>query len=116
MKRAVKVQRNIRHRRIRAKVSGTLQKPRLFVFRSNKHTYASLIDDQQGKTLGMVADSDMKSEKGKPAEIANEIGKRIALLAKEKNIATVVFDRGGNKYHGVVKAVAEGARSEGLIL
>src|SRR3990167_3029068 len=112
MKHTTREKKSIRHRRIRAKVSGTAQKPRLFVFRSNKHMYATLIDDAQGKTVCAVADKDLQGSKGKkPAEVAGEIGKSIGVLAKEKGIVSVVFDRGGYKYHGLVKAVADGARA-----
>jgi len=105
-----------RHRRVRAKIFGKSEKPRLCVFRSNKHIYAQLIDDEKGKVLLGVNDiffSQAKEKKGK-VRIAFEIGKLIAKKALENKIKKVVFDRGGYKYHGRVKALAEGAREEGL--
>lgn len=105
-----------RHRRVRAKVFGRPERPRLCVFRSNKHIYAQLIDDEKRKILLGVNDisfSQIKEKKGK-VEIAFEVGKLIAKKALEKKIKKVVFDRGGYKYHGRVKALAEGARKEGL--
>lgn len=106
-------QRVRRHERIRTRIAGTGEKPRLMVQKSNKHIYASLINDETGKTLCMVSDTDIKKE-GKPQEIALEIGKEIAVIAKAKKIERVVFDRAGYLYHGVVKQVAEGARAGGL--
>lgn len=104
-----------RHRRIRAKVAGTKDKPRLSVFRSNKHIFLQLINDENGKTL--ISASDLKiKKKGTKTEIAREIGKKLAELAKTKKIKKVVFDRGGYKYHGRIKAAAEGAREGGLKL
>lgn len=94
-----------RHRRVRAKIKGTAKVPRLCIFRSTKYIYAQLIDDEKGKTLAAA--------NGKLA-VANKIGKLIAKKAIEKKINKVVFDRGGYKYHGRVKALAEGAREEGL--
>jgi len=90
---------------VRAKIKGTADVPRLCVFRSSKHIYAQLIDDEKGKTLAAA--------KGKLASAA-EIGKLIAKKAIEKDIKKIVFDRGGYKYHGKVKALAEGAREAGL--
>ena len=95
-----------RHQRIRAKIFGTKERPRLSVFKSNKHISSQLIDDDKGKTL--AAASDLKSK------TAFEVGKLIARKAKELKIEKVVFDRGGYRYHGRVKAVAEGAREGGL--
>ena len=100
-----------RHARVRAKISGTAKRPRLSVFRSNKHIYVQLIDDDKGKTLVAVSD---KGIKAKGVELSKKIGKLTAEKAKEKKITKVVFDRGGYKYHGNVKAVADGAREEGL--
>ena len=99
------IKRKRRHRRVRAKIKGTADVPRLCVFRSSKYIYAQIIDDEKGKTLAAV--------NGKLAS-ADEIGKLIAKKAIEKKINKVVFDRGGYKYHGRVKALADGARSEGL--
>jgi large subunit ribosomal protein L18 len=104
-----------RHRRIRAKVIGTKERPRLSVFRSNQHICVQLIDDEKGKTLVSVSDLKVKKKKGlTKTEIAKEVGKSIAKKALEKRIEKIVFDRGGYKYHGRVKAVAEGAREGGL--
>lgn len=94
---------------------GTATKPRLCVFRSNQHIYALLVDDTQGKVLSgtsSVNKSGLKSKK--KIEVANEVGKKIGKLALEKGIQEVAFDRGGYKYHGRVKALAEGAREVGL--
>jgi large subunit ribosomal protein L18 len=102
-----------RHNRIRAKAIGTKEKPRLSVFRSNRHITLQLIDDQSGKTLVSASDLKLK-KKATKTEIAKEIGKKLAETAKEKKIKKVVFDRGGYKYHGRVKAAAEGAREGGL--
>jgi len=105
----------MRHRRVRAKVHGTKDKPRLSVFRSNKHIFLQLIDDKSGKTL--VSESDLKlKKKATKTEIAKEVGKLLAEAAKEKKIKKAVFDKGGYKYHGRVKAAAEGAREGGLKL
>jgi len=103
-----------RHKRVRGKISGTADRPRLSVFRSNKNIYAQLIDDEKGKTLVSVKNSEVKSKKIKKSEMAKELGMLIAKKAVEKNIKKAVFDRGGYKYHGRVKALAEGAREGGL--
>lgn len=100
-------------KKIRTKVSGTIERPRLSVFRSNKFIYAQVIDDTTGKTL--VSASDMKVTKGKKTERSLDIGKEIAKLAIAKGIKTVVFDRNGFKYTGRVKALADSAREGGLI-
>lgn len=100
------------HQRIRSKVKGTSKRPRLAVFRSLKHNYAMLIDDDKGITLAQA--SDIKIKKGTKKEKARTIGEEIAKIAKEKNIETCVFDRNGYKYHGRVKEIADGARKEGL--
>ncbi len=101
-----------RHKRVRAKVIGTKERPRLSVFRSNQHIYVQLIDDDKGQTLASF--DDRKIKKGKRVEKAKEVGRTIAKKALEKKIKKVIFDRGGYKYHGQVKAVAEGAREGGL--
>jgi len=107
-----------RHKKIRAKISGTSQRPRLCVFRSNKHIYCQLIDDEKGHTLLSASDLELKVTKSKnqrtKVDIAKEVGKLIAQKAKKIKIEKVVFDRGGYKYHGRVKALAEGAREGGL--
>ncbi len=107
--------RKTRHKRIRAKVKGTAQRPRLSVFRSSKHIYAQVIDDEKGETIVSFSDLKMvKSKDEKKQDLAKKVGLEIARLAKEKNIESVVFDRGGYKYHGRVKKLAEGAREGGL--
>ena len=109
-----KVEKRIRlKKKIRAKVSGTSDCPRLSVFRSNQFIYAQLIDDTKRVTLGSA--SDMKVTKGTKTERSSSIGKEIAKIAKEKGISKVVFDRNGFKYTGRVKAVADAAREGGLI-
>ena len=106
-------QKKKRQKRVRVKISGTAQCPRLSIFRSLKHLYVQLIDDQTGKTLASVKDSEVKV-KGQKQEIALAVGKLLAEKAQKQNIKTIVFDRSGYKYHGRVKAVAEGARAGGL--
>ena len=126
--------RHQRHKRVRARIKGTADRPRLCVFRSAKHIYAQMIDDEKGKTIFAAEDREIKksrktvslprskkTEDGerKPAEagktaIAREVGKLIAEKAKDLKIEKVVFDRGGYQYHGRVKALAEGAREGGL--
>lgn len=124
-----------RHRRVRAKIFGTSKVPRLCVFRSAKHIYTHLIDDEKGFTLAAASDLELKGKRQKAkgkitrkklkvkegeiaraakVEIAFEVGKLIAKKALEKKIGKVVFDRGGYKYHGRVRALAEGAREGGL--
>ena len=101
-----------RHLRVRNKISGTPERPRLVVFRSLKHIYAQLVDDTTSKTIATV--SDLNIEQGKKAERAAEVGKLIAERAKTAGITRVVFDRAGYRYHGRIKAVADGARKGGL--
>lgn len=108
-----KTKRKIRHKKIRAKVFGTVEMPRLSVFRSNKHIFAQIIDDTKGKTLVSVGDLSIK-KKDKKENLARIVGMELAKLAKEKNIKKIIFDRGGYKYHGRIKALAEGAREAGL--
>ncbi len=107
-----------RHKRIRKKVFGTPERPRLCVFRSNKHIYAQIIDDTIGHTLVSASTLDPelreKLQKTWNKEAAREVGRLIAKRALEKGIKKVVFDRGGYKYHGRVKELAEGAREGGL--
>lgn len=102
--------------RIRAKVSGTAQKPRLSVFRSNKDIYVQLIDDTTGTTLASAGsrDKDIAAVKGTKVEQATNVGKAIASKAKALGLEICIFDRGGYLYHGRVKAVADGAREAGL--
>jgi large subunit ribosomal protein L18 len=104
-------QRTVRHKRIRAKVSGTKERPRLAIFRSNRFLSAQLIDDESGKTL---ASAHGREFKGSALIQAEKVGAAIALRAKEKGIARVVFDRGGFLFAGTVKALAEEARKGGL--
>ena len=103
------------HKRIRRKVSGTQERPRLAVFRSLNHIYAQVIDDGQGVTVASAASTE-KDLKGKGGNItgAKLIGQKVAERAKEKGITRVVFDRGGYLYHGRVKALADAAREAGL--
>lgn len=111
-------ERKIRHLRIRKKISGTPERPRLNVYRSNQHIYAQLIDDTKGVTLvsASTLDAELKNviEYGGNVEAAEKVGALIARRALEKGIKEVVFDRGGYPYHGRVKALAEAARQEGL--
>ena len=106
-----------RHRRVRGKISGTAERPRLDVFRSSKHIYAQIIDDVAGVTLVSASTLEKGFEGfGGNVEAAGKVGKMIAEKALAKGIKTVVFDRGGFVYHGRVKALAEGAREGGLEL
>ena len=105
-----------RHRRVRGKVSGTAERPRLVVHRSNRGISAQLIDDVAGKTLASASWLALKASfKGDKTEQAAEVGKLLAANAKKANVERVVFDRGGYLYHGRVKALAEGAREGGLV-
>jgi large subunit ribosomal protein L18 len=110
------VQRQKIRYRIRKKIAGTAQKPRLAIFRSNKDIYAQLIDDENGFTLASASsrDKDIVAQKGPKVEKSKLVGQAIARKAKELGISVIVFDRGGNLYHGRVKGVAEGAREGGL--
>lgn len=113
MKNSKVQQRKQRHLRIRAKLSGTSKKPRMVVFRSLKKNYVQLVDDTNGKIL--AAASNVKSPRGgTKSEEAKKVGLDIAKKAIEKGITTCVFDRNGYKYHGRVKAIADGAREGGL--
>ena len=125
-----------RHRRVRAKISGTIKLPRFCVFRSSKHIYGQLIDDEKGKTILSSSDLELKKSKVKSPKskiqiknkktkdiqkplsgkiaTAYEVGQLLAKKAIEKKIEKIVFDRGGYKYHGRIKALAEGAREGGL--
>ncbi len=100
------------HARIRRKLAGTTERPRLNVYRSVGHIYAQVIDDQSGVTI--AAASTIKAKTGGNVAAAKEIGKQIAELAKEKGVTKVVFDRGGYLYHGRIKALADAAREAGL--
>ena len=108
-------QRLTRHKRVRAHISGTAERPRLVVFRSAKHIYAQVIDDQVGKTLAAAATNEKDfGAYGGNVEAAKKLGGMIAERALKAGIENVVFDRGGYLYHGRVKALAEGAREGGL--
>ncbi len=110
-----KAQRLHRHKRVRGKVSGTPERPRLNVFRSETNIYAQIIDDTKGVTLVSASSLEKGFEgPGSNCEAAKKVGEAIAERAKAKGIDTVVFDRGGYLYHGRVKALAEGAREGGL--
>ena len=100
-----------RHLRVRSKVEGTAARPRLVVFRSDKHIYAQIVNDAAKRTIMCVSDAGLA---GKKTEKSVEVGKRIAEKAKAAGISKVVFDRAGYQYHGRVKAVADGAREGGL--
>lgn len=105
--------RAVRHKRLRSKVTGTAERPRLAVFKSNTAVYAQLIDDVAEKT---IAAADSRKEKGTRLESAKAVGEAIAKKATDQKISAVVFDRGGFQYQGIVAAVADGAREGGLTL
>lgn len=127
---AKREQRARRHKRVRSRIFGTSARPRLSVFRSNRHIWVQLIDDVSGNSILTASDLDVglriksKSPKEKVKSpkyqaitklaAAEKIGETIAKKAQEKNITTIVFDRGGYKYHGIVRAIAQGARKGGL--
>jgi large subunit ribosomal protein L18 len=104
-----------RHTRVRTKVSGTPERPRLNVFRSNAHIHVQIIDDVAGVTLCSASSVELKLAKGGNIEAAKTVGTEIAKRALKANIKEVVFDRGGYIYHGRVKAVADAARAAGLV-
>jgi large subunit ribosomal protein L18 len=103
-----------RHRRVRGKVRGTSERPRLVVSRSNRGISAQLVDDLEGKTLAAASSLQLKSFKGSKKDQAAEVGKLLARNAKNAEIEVVVFDRGGYLYHGRVKALADAVREGGL--
>ena len=104
-----------RHRRVRGKVRGSAERPRLLVFRSNRGIFAQLVDDDAGRTVAAASWLDLpKSFKGDKTEQAAEVGKRLAESARKAGVEAAVFDRGGYLYHGRVKALAESAREGGL--
>ncbi|UMZ75409.1 50S ribosomal protein L18 [Natranaerofaba carboxydovora] len=116
-----KINRNLarkkRHKRVRKKVYGTTEKPRLNVFRSLNNIYAQIIDDNEGHTLvsASTVEPDLKEYKGKPdIEASKKVGEKLAKKAQEKGVEEVIFDRGGYKFHGRVKALADSARENGL--
>jgi large subunit ribosomal protein L18 len=110
----VRKARERRHKRVRGKVFGTAERPRLVVFRSNRGIEAQLVDDLEGKTLAAASWLNLKSFKGSKTEQAAEVGKLLAQNAKQAGVETAVFDRGGYLYHGRVKALADAAREGGL--
>jgi len=112
---SVRQARERRHRRVRGKILGSAERPRLVVFRSNRGIEAQLVDDLEGRTLAAASWLNLKkSFKGNKTEQAAEVGKLLAQNAKKANVETVVFDRGGYLYHGRVKALADAAREGGL--
>ncbi|MGI8425376.1 MAG: 50S ribosomal protein L18 [Actinomycetota bacterium] len=109
--------RQIRHRRVRKRISGSAERPRLAVFRSNRHLYAQLINDLDGRTIVSASTMDpaLKSnDKNATSDAAVKVGKLVAERALEKGVKTVVFDRGGFRFHGRIKALADAAREQGL--
>lgn len=119
-----KLKRAQRRRRVRSSISGTAERPRISVFRSNRYVWAQLIDDGAGRTLAAVSSRETetsktpkgkkKNDSSKPVQTAERIGGLLAEKAREQKIEQAVFDRGGYKYHGIVKSLAEGARKGGL--
>ena len=116
MARATRLEgRTRRHERVREKVRGSAARPRLAVFRSLTHIYAQLVDDDAGRTLVAASSLDAKDAKGKKTEVAKSVGTALGDRAKQKGVTEVVFDRGGYRYHGRVKALGDAARAGGLI-
>ena len=111
---SVRDARTRRHKRVRGKIFGTAERPRLVVFRSNRGIEAQLVDDLEGKTLAAASWLQLKGKKGSKTGQAAEVGKLLGQRAKEAGIDTAVFDRGGYLYHGRVKALADAAREGGL--
>jgi large subunit ribosomal protein L18 len=103
-----------RHRRVRGKVAGTAERPRLVVFRSNRGVFAQLVDDERGLTVAAASWLALRPFTGNKSEQAREVGKALAATAKTAGVSRCVFDRGGYLYHGRVQALAEGAREGGL--
>jgi len=111
---AKNIKKEARKKRVRAVISGTADCPRLCVSRSNKFMYVQVIDDTKGVTLASVHTKELKTEKATKVDSSHELGKAIAAKALQKNVNKVVFDRAGNRYHGRLKALADGAREGGL--
>ena len=113
-----RVGRSRRHLRVRKKVSGTPARPRMVVNRSTRHLFVQVVDDTTGTTLAWAStmEADLRAESGDKTAKARKVGELVAERAKAAGIETVVFDRGGNKYHGRVAALADGARDAGLAL
>ena len=118
--RTKRIKRKIRHNRVRSRITGTAERPRLSVFKANRHIYVQLIDDAAGKTLASASSREVNlpagkaGTTGKKQDVAAEVGKLIAGRALAKNIKSAKFDRGGFAYHGRIKALADGARAGGL--
>jgi large subunit ribosomal protein L18 len=112
------VARTRRHLRVRKKVSGTPTRPRLVVSRSTRHVYVQLVDDVAGRTVASAStmEADLRAFEGDKTAKAKKVGELVAKRAKEAGVDAVVFDRGGNRYHGRVAAIADGAREAGLAL
>ncbi|KAE8764275.1 50S ribosomal protein L18 [Georgenia thermotolerans] len=112
------VARTRRHIRLRKRITGTAERPRLVVTRSSRHMVAQLVDDTTGRTLASAStlEADLRAAEGDKTAKARRVGELVAERAKKAGVASVVFDRGGNKYHGRVAAVADGAREGGLTL
>ena len=110
------VARRRRHWRVRRKVRGTPERPRVAVFRSNRHIYAQVIDDVSGRTLVAASsvEAEIRTATGKKGEVARKVGEALGRRAVEHGVSTAVFDRGGNLFHGRVQALADGAREAGL--
>ena len=110
--------RSRRHRRVRKKVRGTAERPRLTVFRSNRHVYAQVVDDVDGRTLAAAStmETDLRGGRSATVDAAKDVGRRVGERALAAGITAVVFDRGGFRYHGRVAGVADGARDAGLEL
>lgn len=112
---AKRKKRQARAQRVRAKISGSADQPRLCVFRSNKHVYAQLIDDAKAVTVASASDLDLKkTDKKTKLELAALVGQELAKKAGELKVVKAIFDKGPYKYHGIVKALADGARQGGL--
>lgn len=110
----LQAQRIARKVRVRRKVRGTSERPRLSVYRSNKHTYAQIIDDTLGKTLTAVSEKELKSVKATKATRATTLGELLAQKAKKSKITKLCFDRGGYKYHGRIKSLLDSVRQQGI--
>ena len=105
-----------RHERLRLRIRGSAERPRLSVFRSAKYIYAQVIDDTTGRTLAAASSRETELESGSPVDAARAVGKAVAERAKAAGVSSVVLDRGGYQYHGRVRSLAEGAREGGLNL
>lgn len=110
------IARNKRHLRVRRRVSGTIQQPRIAVFRSNRHIYAQVIDDVAGHTIAAASSLEVeaRTDGGTKKDVAKRVGELLGRRARERGVEAAVLDRGGNLYHGRVAALAEGARESGL--